>query len=78
MIHEQWTLVMCPTDVEAFVKAMQAAMAKKDNGKGDEDTKMEWLPPTSMHNYDWSVALLSQHFLLLTATNAKWSHSVAS
>ncbi|KAI0227864.1 Proteasomal ubiquitin receptor ADRM1 [Lamellibrachia satsuma] len=28
-------------DVEAFVKAMQAAMAKKDSGKGDEETKME-------------------------------------
>ncbi|KAK2192539.1 hypothetical protein NP493_28g06043 [Ridgeia piscesae] len=28
-------------DVEAFVKAMQAAMAKKDEGKGDDDTKME-------------------------------------
>ena len=41
---------VCP-DVGAFVKAMQAALAKKDDGKGDEDTKMEWQPPNPMRNF---------------------------
>ena len=33
--------MLCFLDVEAFVKAMQAALAKKEDGKGDEDVNME-------------------------------------